>query len=476
MRIASAITLLSLPALSLTALAPEWKSKTIYQIITDRFAVPAGQALPAACDGEKRFGYCGGNLKGIKDKLAYVKSLGFDAIWISPTVENTENGYHGYWAKDIYKTNPKFGSSDDLKDLITAAHSQGMWVMADVVANHMGPIANNNVGLFPAPFNKPEYYHQSWRPINYNDQRSVEYDNIQDPKTGLLLPDLNTENTFVQTELNNWVKWLVSEYKFDGIRIDTIKHVPASFWPNFSKASGVFSLGEAYTGSPDEMARYKDGVDSLLNFPFYYLCRDVFQQRQSLWKIESYLSTMRQKFGQAKFSQLGVFVDNHDVPRFLNGQGDKTLLRNALALAMFTDGMPYVYYGTEQEYAGGADPENREPLWYVPYNANGTSTARALSAWNRARKTAGSGLIDAVHSPVWTEDNFHAFYRGPVIVAVTNAGSGSGPITKNNIPNLPYPTGTTFVNAVDSNDRITVNDGKATITLTGGEPKVYLKQ
>ncbi len=64
--------------------------------------------------------------------------MGFDAIWISPIVENYREGYHGYWAKDIYKVDPHFGSEQDLKDLVNACHKRNIWVMLDIVANHMG--------------------------------------------------------------------------------------------------------------------------------------------------------------------------------------------------------------------------------------------------------------------------------------------------------------------------------------------------
>jgi len=77
--------------------------------------------------------------------------MGFDAIWISPVVVNYPNGYHGYWAKDILNINPYFGTAQDLKDLVSACHKKGIWVMVDVVANHMG---NTNTDFSPnVPFN-----------------------------------------------------------------------------------------------------------------------------------------------------------------------------------------------------------------------------------------------------------------------------------------------------------------------------------
>lgn len=64
--------------------------------------------------------------------------MGFDAIWITPVIDNYDGGYHGYWARNIYEMNSNFGTSNDLKAFVNAAHQKGLWVMVDVVGNHMG--------------------------------------------------------------------------------------------------------------------------------------------------------------------------------------------------------------------------------------------------------------------------------------------------------------------------------------------------
>ena len=89
--------------------------------------------------------YCGGNYQGMIEKLPYIKKMGFDAIWITPIVKNVEwsgntQGYHGYWMTALYELNEHFGTADDLKDLVKAAHDADIWVMVDIVANHAGPI------------------------------------------------------------------------------------------------------------------------------------------------------------------------------------------------------------------------------------------------------------------------------------------------------------------------------------------------
>ena len=84
----------------------EWKSRSIYQILTDRFARSSDTG---SCNLSA---YCGGNYKGLIEHLDYIKGMGFDAIWISPIIENTEGSYHGYHLTNLYKLNEHFGTED----------------------------------------------------------------------------------------------------------------------------------------------------------------------------------------------------------------------------------------------------------------------------------------------------------------------------------------------------------------------------
>ena len=76
----------------------EWKSRTIYELLTDRFA-RTGEDYKTGCDLSN---YCGGTFKGIQQHLDYISGMGFNAIWISPIVLNKEGSYHGYHALDLY--------------------------------------------------------------------------------------------------------------------------------------------------------------------------------------------------------------------------------------------------------------------------------------------------------------------------------------------------------------------------------------
>lgn len=108
----------------------QWRERSIYQLLTDRFALPNGDTT-ATCDVDKGR-YCGGTWAGIEEQLDYIQGMGFDAIWISPITKNIEQStaygeaYHGYWQQDIYSINSHFGTAEDLKALAKALHYRGM--------------------------------------------------------------------------------------------------------------------------------------------------------------------------------------------------------------------------------------------------------------------------------------------------------------------------------------------------------------
>ena len=130
----------------------EWKTRSIYQLLTDRFARSNGDT--SGCDLSN---YCGGNFRGIINNLDYIQDMGFNAIWISPILENTANAYHGYHMKNLYNINPYFGTEQDLNDLVSECHKRDIWVMVDVVANHVGLVGTNYSQVYP--FNDASHYH-----------------------------------------------------------------------------------------------------------------------------------------------------------------------------------------------------------------------------------------------------------------------------------------------------------------------------
>lgn len=93
----------------------------------------------------------------------------------------------------------------------------------------------------------------------------------------------------------------------------------------------------------------------------YYTIKDTWGSGKSMYGIKNRLSEEHQHFKDV--DALGIFVDNHDNARFLNQFKDQTMFMGALTFALTGPGIPFYYYGSEQAYAGGNDPQNRESLW-----------------------------------------------------------------------------------------------------------------
>ncbi|KAH7359782.1 glycoside hydrolase superfamily [Pyrenochaeta sp. MPI-SDFR-AT-0127] len=403
---------LQFSSLVLAADTNAWKSRSIYFVLTDRIARSSSDTGGGSCSNLGN--YCGGTFKGLESKLDYIQGLGFDAIWITPVVANSAGGYHGYWAQDLYAVNSNYGTAADLKSLVSAAHAKGIYVMVDVVANHMGQgaIADNR----PAPLNQASSYHSACD-INYNDQTSIEDCRIAN------LPDLKTQSSEVRNVLNTWIKWLMTEYSFDGVRIDTVKHVEKDFWPGFASAAGTYSIGEVWDGNPTYLVEYAKLMPGLLNYATYYPMNNFYQQKGSSQALVDMMNTVRDTFPDP--TALGTFLDNHDNNRWLNVKNDVTLLKNALAFVILSRGIPILYYGTEQGYAGGADPANREDLWRSNFNTN-ADLYQAIKKLTGARKSAG-GLAGNDHTHLYVSSNAYAWSRagGNLVVLTTNAGGSS---------------------------------------------------
>ena len=426
----------------------EWKTRSIYQILTDRFARTSSTG---SCTLSQ---YCGGNYQGIINHLDYIQGMGFNAIWISPIVENYAGSYHGYHLTNLYNFNTNFGTEDDFKNLITQCHNRDIWVMVDVVANHVGPVGTDYSQVYP--FNSADHYHDYCDITDWTNQWQIENCRLSG------LPDLKQENDWVTQTLLDWISNLISTYNIDGIRIDTIMEVPQWFWDKFRSSAGVFQIGEAFNGDISYVADYQNHLDSVFNYPLYYTIQSSFCG--SFTNLEGYWFNSRPIYPAPQY--VATFVENHDNPRFLNRCNDRSKFTNAAIFSLLWEGIPVFYYGGEQYFAGGADPNNREPLW-DNYNT-GTELYRLLGVTNNLRKSKSIWNYDIIQR--YSDDNFYAFTRGDVLACFTNTNSLTRYITYHS-----FSDGDKLCNVLYDGDCVTVSGGSITINM-GDYPKVYVKQ
>jgi alpha-amylase len=310
----------------------------------------------------------------------------------------------------------------------------------------------NRIPPEPAEFQNDDWYNKRGRVVDWNVPEQV----LKGDFPGGL-KDLDTSNPDVQAALIDVFERWITETNIDGYRIDTVKHVEHGFWQQFNPAMREYAadhgkdnflqFGEVFDGDDALLGSYT--VDGELDSVFYFSQKfqvfdDVFKHGGATQKIQDLYTARGQNYGRsAQDGGIGVpptaalvnFMDNHDVPRFLFDKSDPAALKSALVYLMTEDGIPCIYYGTEQGFSGGNDPGNREPLWTSAYATDGE-----LFTWTaglaQLRKTyeplrRGSFEIKWASDRVGSEEDAHivAFERasdnGRALVVINTGDDGT---------------------------------------------------
>ena len=370
----------------------------VYLIMPDRFANgdPSNDEpaeFPGSHDRSKPRAYHGGDLRGVRAHLPYLKDLGVTSVWLTPIVKNGRaEDYHGYGAVDLYAVDPHLGTLSDYQQLVEAAHQQHMKVFFDIVPNHVGP-SNPWVPDLPAA----DWFHgtadQHWSsasPVKSDfyglaTKSNDPFEALVDPHTppamrknltdgwfSGVLPDMNTENPLAVEYLIQNSIWWAEISGLDGYRIDTFPYVPRAFWQQWHRElrriyPRLSTIGEVFHADPTVTSFFAggrkgwDGIDTQLttvfDYPLYFALRDVLLNSAPAGRLANVL---RQDSLYPHPEFLVSFFANHDVPRFAGVTGSTPeALKLAFGLTLTLRGIPQLYYGDEIGMAGGGDPDNR---------------------------------------------------------------------------------------------------------------------
>ena len=349
----------------------------VYLIVPDRFSDgdPANnvavEVLPEYDRSRPEMRH-GGDIRGIIKRLDYLKELGITALWLTPVLENKGiNSYHGYKTTDHYRIDPRFGTNEDYRNLVQAAHQRGLKVIFDHVSNHVG-IRHPWLEKRPTRewINGTIESHES----NKHYLLSVSDPHASADSVRLLkefwfvdrMPDLNQRDPFLAKYLIQNSLWWIEFSGIDGIREDTYPYADQDFLASWAKA--IFDeypsfniVGEIWATKPAVISQFQQGsilqrkrkthLPSVMDFPLMQSLRDFVTGKGKLRDVHDVLA---QDFLYANPDQLMVFMENHDSTRGAFLTDDFRRVKSALGIVLTSRGIPQLLYGSEIGMKGGA--------------------------------------------------------------------------------------------------------------------------
>ena len=372
-------------------------SEAIYFVLTDRFvngdpsndqreqggAHPTFDLPLPPCDGQAgNIGYLGGDFRGLLDNAAYIRDLGFTAVWLTPIVDNPDQaftggdaitctgfltdrgktGYHGYWGVNFHRLDEHLPSAGlDFAGLTAGLRAHGLKTVLDIVGNHGSPawtmpVAQPQFGqLFDAE-GRLVADHQNLPPDKLDPAHNPLHAFYNTKPDLAQLSDLNADNPAVMDYLvDAYLHWIGQGV--DALRIDTIRHQPLAFWKTFSdriraRHPGMYMFGEAFDYEVANIAPFtlpENGGISVLDFPMRQAMEEVFGHARA--GFERLAPALYLEDGPyANVYDLATFYDNHDMRRL---DADDAGFIDAHNWLFTVRGIPVVYYGSETGFMRG---------------------------------------------------------------------------------------------------------------------------
>jgi cyclomaltodextrinase / maltogenic alpha-amylase / neopullulanase len=349
---------------------PDWVRQAVfYQIFPDRFAASPKVQKPdnlEAWDGPPSvYGFKGGDLRGVAERLDYLQDLGITAIYFNPIFQAACS--HRYHTHDYFQIDPILGGREAFDLMLDEAHQRGIRVVLDGVFNHAsrGFFQFNHILENGASSPYLNWFHIHDFPLNAY-QGSPNYEAWVNLPA---LPKLNTGNPQVRQFILSVARyWL--EQGIDGWRLDVPFEIDDDdFWQEFRRIVKTANPQAYIVGEvPWEAQRYLQGdqFDAVMNYQFTQACLGFFGAGQIDWEIEAHmmgLPKVKELDGQAFLDRTRQLLEiypapaaqvqlnllsSHDMPRFASLVGkDRQVFRLATLFQMTYPGAPCIYYGDE---------------------------------------------------------------------------------------------------------------------------------
>lgn len=354
-------------------------SDALYLLMPDRFAngKPENDNLPGMqeykVDRNDPNARHGGDLAGIEQHLDYFSDLGITALWFTPVLENNMQGgsYHGYATTDYYRVDPRFGTNEEYRHLIAAAHQRGIKMVMDMIFNHCG-VDHRWIKDMPSKdwFNNSDYQNNfvqtSFKLTSHVDPYTSKYDfdQMNDGWFVSAMPDLNQKNPHVLRYLIQNSFWWIEYADIDGIRMDTYPYADydgMSRWmaelndeyPNYNTVGETWVTEPAYTAwwqKDSKLSAPKNSnLKTVMDFSFFDKINIAKNEQTETWfkGLDRVYNNFVYDFLYPNPASVLAFIENHDTDRFLGEGENLPMLKQAATLLLTTRRIPQLYYGTE---------------------------------------------------------------------------------------------------------------------------------
>ena len=344
----------------------EWMQEAVaYQIFPERFCNGDKSINPDNImkwgdeDNLTYYSRYGGDIRGITDKINYLKELGVNLIYLTPIFKS--NTSHKYNTEDYYNIDPQFGTVENMKELVKKCHENNMKIVLDAVFNHSGEdfFAFRDVLKNQEKSKYKDWYFIDSYPVSRQNENYYTFGHRQ-----FNMPKFNTNNKEVQDYLLNVGEYWIKEIGIDGWRLDVCDEIGHEFWRAFKKRIKSIKSDAVVVGEIMHEANSflkGDQLDSIMNYPFKNAVTDFFAKKDiNSEEFSDILGTNRMLYMDSVTRQMWNLIDSHDTKRYLT-ECNMNIKSMKLAVGFqFTYlGMPYIYYGDEIGMCGGDDPDNR---------------------------------------------------------------------------------------------------------------------
>src|SRR6266536_1282155 len=300
-----------------------------------------------------------GDLRGLTQKLDYVEGLGADCVWLMPVAESPS--YHGYDVTNDYKIEPDYGTNDDFRAFVTAAHQRHVRVLVDLVLNHV----SSEHPFFQEALRDSTAPHRGWFRWSKTGGNNWHHSPVRDEYYyGLFwsgMPDLNYQTPAVREEAKKVATFWLREMGVDGFRLDAVPYLVEegtcligcpgthAFLHEYaahidSVKPGAYTVGEAWGGIDQMLPYYPDQLTAYFGFELSDSLIAAVRSGSAAGLLTGYLRLQ----DTLPAYRWAPFLSNHDQTRTLTQLGgDVARAQLAATLLLTLPGTPFIYYGEE---------------------------------------------------------------------------------------------------------------------------------